>query len=236
MRDPYSVLGVSRGASEDEIKKAYRKLSRIYHPDANINNPNKKQAEEKFKEVQEAYDRIMDEREHGGGFNSGYNSGYGGGYSSNNSYGNNSSQYNGYYDNTRDTGSNDSPKMRAAVNFINRRMFDEALNVLLSIPGSERNAKWYFVRAHAYYGKGDIIQAKEDAMVAVNMEPGNVTYREFYMQVNQNAEWYESCADNPYSPRRARTCSICAELACIGLVCGCNSRTCLRSGYFTLCC
>ena len=41
MTDPYSVLEVSRDASDDEIKKAYRNLSRKYHPDANINNPNK---------------------------------------------------------------------------------------------------------------------------------------------------------------------------------------------------
>ena len=58
MLDPYSVLGVSRDASMDEIKKAYRKLSRKYHPDANINNPNKEQAEEMFKQVQQAYDQI----------------------------------------------------------------------------------------------------------------------------------------------------------------------------------
>ena len=54
MRDPYEVLGVPRGASDDEIKKAYRKLSRKYHPDANINNPDKASAEERFKEVQQA--------------------------------------------------------------------------------------------------------------------------------------------------------------------------------------
>ena len=65
MFDPYSVLGVSRDASDEEIKKAYRRLSRKYHPDANINNPNKAQAEEKFKEVQQAYDQIMKEREYG---------------------------------------------------------------------------------------------------------------------------------------------------------------------------
>ena len=59
MQDPYSILGVSRNASDEEIKKAYRKLSRIYHPDANINNPNKDQAEAKFKEIQQAYQQIM---------------------------------------------------------------------------------------------------------------------------------------------------------------------------------
>ena len=55
MSDPYKVLGVSRDASEEEIKKAYRQLSRKYHPDANIDNPNKEQAEEMFKQVQAAY-------------------------------------------------------------------------------------------------------------------------------------------------------------------------------------
>ena len=62
MIDPYQVLGVGRSASDDEIKKAYRSLSRKYHPDANINNPNKDQAEEKFKQVQQAYDQIMKEK------------------------------------------------------------------------------------------------------------------------------------------------------------------------------
>ena len=55
MRNPYEVLGVSPGATDEEIKKAYRKLSRQYHPDANVNSPHPEIAEEKFKEVQQAY-------------------------------------------------------------------------------------------------------------------------------------------------------------------------------------
>ena len=65
MSDPYQILGVDQSASDEEIKKAYRKLSRQYHPDANINNPHKDEAEAKFKEVQQAYQQIMDEREKG---------------------------------------------------------------------------------------------------------------------------------------------------------------------------
>ena len=66
MINPYGVLGVSPSATDEEIKKAYRALSRKYHPDANINNPNKMQAEEKFKEVQQAYEQIMREQNNGG--------------------------------------------------------------------------------------------------------------------------------------------------------------------------
>ena len=57
MTDPYSILGVDRNASDEEIKKAYRRLSRKYHPDANINNPHKEEAEAKFKEVQQLISR-----------------------------------------------------------------------------------------------------------------------------------------------------------------------------------
>ena len=97
MRDPYQVLGVAEDASEDEIKKAYRALSRKYHPDANINNPNKAQAEETFKQVQEAYGQIMKERTEGyggqgyGSFG-GYGNGTGSGSDGNGSFGNGNSK------------------------------------------------------------------------------------------------------------------------------------------------
>ena len=57
--DPYKILGVSPDATDEEVKKAYKQLSKKYHPDANINNPNKEQAEEMFKNVQQAYQIIM---------------------------------------------------------------------------------------------------------------------------------------------------------------------------------
>ena len=102
--DPYSVLGVSSSASNDEIKKAYRELSRKYHPDSYANNPLSDLAEEKFKEVQEAYDQIMKQRE--GGYTQAagsYNSG------------------------------NEGEELNQVVNFINSRRYQDALSMLARI-------------------------------------------------------------------------------------------------------
>ena len=155
MTDPYSVLGVSRDASDEEIKKAYRTLSRKYHPDANINNPNKDKAEEMFKTVQQAYNQIMKEKE--GGYTSSYSQnrggtgsyGYDGDYQNNNQnggYGNFGGDFwgygpfgfGGYYggggnaNGASDMNGNDQTTihLRAAANYINNGSFDEALNVL----------------------------------------------------------------------------------------------------------
>ena len=84
MSDPYTILGVSSSATDDEVKKAYRTLSKKYHPDMNINNPNKEETTKKFKEVQNAYDQIMDMRKHG--------------YTNANQYQQQYSQSNNYYE------------------------------------------------------------------------------------------------------------------------------------------
>ena len=150
MLDPYSVLGVSRDASMDEIKKAYRKLSRKYHPDANINNPNKEQAEEMFKQVQQAYDQIVREREQGTSQNSWYGGYQSGGYQT--------------QDDQR------SMEMRAAANYINAGHYREALNVLERM--QEKNGEWYYYHAIASAGAGNTASAMEDARTAMEMEPG----------------------------------------------------------------
>ena len=90
-KNPYDVLGVSPSASDDEIKKAYRDLTRKYHPDANVDNPLADLAEEKFKEVQEAYDTIMHERSSGSSGSYSYG-GSSSGSSGSYSYGGSSSQ------------------------------------------------------------------------------------------------------------------------------------------------
>ena len=60
--DPYKVLGISPNASDDEVKKAYRELARKYHPDNYVNNPLADLAQEKMKEINEAYDQITKQR------------------------------------------------------------------------------------------------------------------------------------------------------------------------------
>ena len=131
-KNPYDVLGVSPNASDDEIKRAYRDLTRKYHPDANVNNPLADLAEEKFKEVQEAYDVIMKERESGGyGYgrhSAGQSGGYGYGYQQSGTYSNNSGQQN--------------VEIQAVYNSINSRRFQEALNLLSRMP--TRDAHWYY--------------------------------------------------------------------------------------------
>ncbi len=132
MSDPYKVLGVSPDASDEEIKKAYRTLSRKYHPDSNINNPNKAEAEEKFKQVQEAYHQIMDAKAKG---QSAYGPGssYGGGSSSygGSSYGwgNFDDFFGGGYRQQQQAGAGDDEdavRLRAAANYLNSRHYQEA--------------------------------------------------------------------------------------------------------------
>lgn len=230
MRDPYQVLGVSRDASDDEIKKAYRKLSKIYHPDANINNPNKDQAEEKFKEIQQAYQQIMKERELGSSqsYGQGYNqSGYGG----QSSYGGQGGYYGGFggfedffggfgfggqESYRREPESETDMYLKAAANYINSGHYREAMNVLNNI--SERTAKWYYYSSVANQGLGNNAAAMEHAARAVQLEPNNSTYRSWQQRLESGGSWY-SGRQSQYGMPSTNGNGLCLKLCLANLFC-----------------
>lgn len=211
MMDPYQTLGISRSASDDEVKKAYRNLSRKYHPDANVNNPNKAQAEEKFKEVQVAYDRIMKERQQGYSSDSTYGEGPFGGFGG----------Y--YYDGNRSRSTEDvNPKLQAAANYIRNNYFNEAVHVLEDIPFSERNATWYYFSSVAMNGLGNNSAALEQIQRAIVLDPNNMQYRQFKQYLEYGGTWYMNMGqgyDRPYTSgsgfcMRAWLASLFCTLCC----------------------
>jgi len=216
MYDPYGVLGVSRNATEEEIKKAYKTLSRRYHPDANVNNPNKDKAEEKFKEIQAAYQQVMKERT--SGYSGGYGSaGYGGNYGSGNGtsgYGNSGNYgggnyggqgtyggfgygpfggfgFGGFGGQNQAAGYEENSYLRAAGNYIRNGYYKEARNALDGIQERERNARWYYYSAIAHSGLGNNVAALEHARRAAALEPDNMSYRSLVQQFESGGTWYE---------------------------------------------
>jgi len=203
--DPYQVLGVSQNASDDEIKKAYRTLSRRYHPDANVNNPNKAQAEERFKQVQQAYDEIMKRRKQG----------------SSSSYDDPFASYRSQYQSQ----SNTPLEFQAAQNYINAGHFEEALNVLNRMESSYRNGMWYYLRAVANASLGNTANAMEDARMATTLEPNNMQYRSFYLRLQNHGSAYSDFGQSyGRSDVMGNDCmeSLCRTLCCISLCCPCN--------------
>ncbi len=219
-KNPYDVLGVSPNASDDEIKKAYRDLTRKYHPDANVNNPLADLAEEKFKEVQEAYDMIMNERASGGsGSSGGYsygNGSYGGNSYGNGSSGNSGSSYNGNY------GAQADPRLQAAANYINSRRYREALNTLDQV--QERSALWYYLSGCANAGLGNNVLARDHAAQAVNMEPNNYQYRQLLNQLDFSSRRYQNSPYGAgYGPGGSQcgTGNMCCDLWLADTLCEC---------------
>ena len=201
MFDPYSVLGIPRNASDEEIKKAYRRLSRKYHPDANINNPNKDQAEEKFKEVQQAYEQIMREREYGtGSQNAG---GYGG--------------FGGFGGQQRSTYEDEeSVRRRAAANFIRSGHYQEAMNVLGSL--SQKNGEWYYLSSMANMGLGNNVRALEQIREAVRLEPGNQEYRMLLSRMEGGGTWYQT-QQGPFGGMPSGGDDMCVKLCLANAAC-----------------
>lgn len=194
VRDPYEVLGVSRDAGDEEIKKAYRELAKKYHPDR---NPGDEEAAKKMNEINAAYDMIKN----GTTGNSGYGGyGYGG-------YGGFRGSYGAYEERS---------ELKAAANYIRYHKYNEALTALSQVPLSERDAKWYYLHAIANMYLGNSIAALESARKAVELEPDNSEYRRLLDALRSGGTYYTD-----YSNQYGTDCGICSDCMNVYLCLSC---------------
>lgn len=198
--DPYQILGVSPSASDDEVKQAYRTLSKKYHPDANINSEHQAEYTEKFKQVQNAYKTIMDSRKKG--FTQ---QNFGGQGQSQSTY-----QYNG----------NEQAAFNDAAAYINAGRFQDALNVLEQI--RTRNSIWFYYSALAMNGIGNNVTALEYAQTAAQMEPGNIQYIFLVQQLQDESGQYRSTQQSYGSPYSAINCCYSFMMLQLFMSCCCR--------------
>ncbi|MBR3691753.1 MAG: J domain-containing protein [Clostridia bacterium] len=188
MNDPYSVLGVSPNASDDEIKQAYRKLAKQYHPDAYKDNPLASLAEEKMKEINEAYDTIQKMR--AGGYSGSSRANAGG-----QSY----------------TGKNAEVYARVR-SCINTRNIMGAQALLDGV--SERDAEWYFLMGSVNYAKGWMDEAYTNFQTAVNMNPGNPEYQNALRRMSSRTGAYRTARTSSASGCDICGNLLCADCLC----------------------
>lgn len=221
MTNPYNILGVAPDASDEEVKKAYRALSRKYHPDANINNPNAAQAEEKFKQIQQAYQQIMKEREQG---IRGDSYGYGGASRDDGEFGGFGGfggfgwfgDFGGYRSRNQAKSDPYSVHMAAAANYIRSRHYTEALHVLSSI--EEHTAQWHYYNSIAHNGLGNNVTALEHAKQAAAMEPSNFEYQNLLRRLENGGSWYQT-RRSPYDAPTMPGNGFCIKLCIANLIC-----------------
>lgn len=188
-KDPYSVLGIPSTATDEEVKKAYRKLAKQYHPDI---HPDREYAEKKMAEINAAYDQIQAIRQ-------GKATGSTGGYQQ------------------QDPGTGSTPEMTAVRHYIHYGRYREAFNVLNRI--TDRNAEWYFLAAYAHAGSGNRTQALEFARRAVQMEPGNAEYRSLLNQLEMTGTAYQTYSRDFEMPRGNTLGKLCCAFWFLRIFC-----------------
>ena len=187
--DPYKVLGVSRDATDEEIKSAYRRLAKKYHPDL---NPGDAEAAKKLQQVNAAYEQIKNPEKAAQSQRSGSSGGYGGGYydpfGGYGPFGGGYRQYGGSSEQTGDQ------YQQAAYNYIRFGRYREANSALGN--SSQRSARWYYLSALANNGLGNQVTALEHIRRAVSMDPNNAEYLDLLDRIEHGGDAYRRQAGN----------------------------------------
>ncbi|MGI5999248.1 MAG: J domain-containing protein [Lutispora sp.] len=198
MRNPYEVLGIREGASVDEIKRAYKELVKKYHPDQYRNNPLSELAEEKLKEINQAYDYLMKQYEKSGSQYRNQSSSYG----SNSGYGNDTSLYS-----------------QIRMNIMNGNI--QAAETLLNRV-TMKDAEWHYLRGLIFMRKGWYNEAVNSINTAVNMDPSNMEYRDALNRIAYANNRYQAYGyDRRYSAGGPDLCTMCQCLICSDCCCEC---------------
>lgn len=205
--DPYKVLGVSQSASDEEVKSAYIELVKKYHPDKYADNPLKELAQEKLKEINEAYDTISRQRKSAGQSGNRYGGSYGG-YNTSSAYtysGSNASIY------------------QQVRNFLATNQLARAEQLLNNVAASERNGEWEYLSGILALRRGYYDNAKSHFQKAVQMDPNNAEYNQAYQSVSGI---YTTYSGNPYRTGDTNDlCNLCSCLLCTNL---CLNGLCFR--------
>ncbi|MBQ9745036.1 MAG: DnaJ domain-containing protein [Clostridia bacterium] len=194
MKDPYKILGISPTASNEEVKNAYRELAKKYHPDNYANSPIADVAEEKMKEINEAYDEILKIRTGNGG-----------------------SEYKQSSDRgARGGNTTGDPYFYEVRQNINNGRIREAEAFLNSTPSEKRNAEWCFLMACILTKKGYYFDALRLADTACNMAPENREYAALRDNLRRQSNGYGRQQQNVGG---CNMCDVCAMLYCLDCMC-----------------
>ena len=191
MKDPYSVLGISPSATDEQVKNAYRELARKYHPDSYADNPLADLAGEKMQEINEAYDTIMAMRR-------GKSSGKG-----SNAYQNTSSNF---------------PEVRS---LIQQGRLEQAQEVLDGVPPQSRDAEWYFLNGTVLYRRGWFDQAYTSFATATRMNPNNPEYRNAMNNASRQSGRQYNPYRSYGGGSDCNGCDLCTNLICADCCCEC---------------